>query len=30
MGKPILVENRPGGSTNIGTEMVARATPDAW
>jgi len=27
-GAPVMVENRPGGSTLIGTEAVARATPD--
>ncbi|MGD9943275.1 MAG: Bug family tripartite tricarboxylate transporter substrate binding protein [Burkholderiaceae bacterium] len=26
----ILVENRPGASTNIGSEMVARAEPDGY
>jgi tripartite-type tricarboxylate transporter receptor subunit TctC len=24
----VIVENRPGGATNIGTELVARAAPD--
>ena len=24
----VIVENRPGGATNIGTEIVAKATPD--
>ncbi len=28
LGQPILVENKPGGSTIIGTEMVARAPAD--
>jgi tripartite-type tricarboxylate transporter receptor subunit TctC len=27
-GKPVIVENRPGGSTIIGTEIVARAPAD--
>lgn len=27
-GHPVLVENRPGGSTVIGTEIVTRAEPD--
>jgi tripartite-type tricarboxylate transporter receptor subunit TctC len=27
-GTTVIVENRPGGSTAIGTELVARATPD--
>lgn len=28
LGQPVLVENRPGGSTIIGTEFVARAPAD--
>lgn len=28
LGKPIVVENRPGGASNIGTEAVARAPAD--
>src|SRR5271170_2930292 len=27
-GKPVIVDNRPGGSTIIGTEIVARAQAD--
>jgi tripartite-type tricarboxylate transporter receptor subunit TctC len=29
-GYPIVVENRPGGATNIGTEAAARAEPDGY
>lgn len=28
LGKPFIVENRPGGSGNTGTAMVAKAVPD--
>jgi tripartite-type tricarboxylate transporter receptor subunit TctC len=28
LGKPVIVENRPGASTQLGTIDVARATPD--
>ncbi len=27
-GQQVIVDNRPGGATNIGSEMVARAQPD--
>jgi tripartite-type tricarboxylate transporter receptor subunit TctC len=30
LGKPIVIENRPGASTTIGAASVARATPDGY
>ena len=30
LGKPVLVVNRPGGNTIVGTEYVAHANPDGY
>jgi tripartite-type tricarboxylate transporter receptor subunit TctC len=29
-GQPVVIENRPGGNTAIGAQMVARSTPDGY
>lgn len=30
LGHPLVIENRPGGASIIGTEIVARAAPDGY
>src|SRR4051812_50095583 len=30
LGQPFVIENRPGGSTNIATQAVANASPDGY
>ena len=30
LGQPIIIENRPGASGQVGTEYVARSTPDGY
>ncbi len=30
LGQPLVIENRPGGASNIGSEIVAKAAPDGY
>lgn len=30
LGKPVIVENKPGAATNLGTQLVAEAAPDGY
>jgi tripartite-type tricarboxylate transporter receptor subunit TctC len=30
LGQPFIIENRPGGGTNVGTEAVVKAPPDGY
>ena len=30
MGQPVIVENKPGASNNLGTDVLAKSTPDGY
>jgi len=30
MGQPVIVDNRPGASNNLGTDVLAKSTPDGY